>query len=75
MMAEFDKLKEDMVYQLQKNDDMNNNVSVAMGQRRRAEDELTRMNKEFDDFKAQSRDNQTNDGREIASLQSKIRDL
>ena len=75
MMAEFDKLKEDMVYQLQKNDDMNNNVSVAMGQRRRAEDELTRMTKEFDDFKAQSRDNQTNDGREIASLQSKIRDL
>ena len=47
---------------------MNNNVSVAMGQRRRAEDELTRMTKEFDDFKAQSRDNQTNDGREIASL-------
>ena len=30
-MAEFDKLKDDMAFQLQKNDDMSTNVSVAMG--------------------------------------------
>ena len=42
MMAEFDKLK----------DDMKNNVSVWMGQKRRSEDELNRLVKEFDDFKA-----------------------
>lgn len=52
MMSEFDKLKDDYAYQLQKNDDMNNNVSVCMGQKRRTEDELNRLMKDFDDFKA-----------------------
>ena len=75
MMAEFDKLKEDMAFQIQKNDDMNNNLSVNMGQRRRAEDDLFRITKEFDEFKCSSRESQANDAREIAAMQSKARDL
>ena len=54
---------------------MNNQVSLCMGQKRRAEDELNRLVKEYDEFKAEARENQTNDGREIVSLQGKLRDV
>lgn len=75
MVNEFDKLKEDMTFQLQKNDDISNNLSVNMGQRRKAEDELFRLNKEYEDLNVKARENQANDGKEIAALQSKVRDL
>jgi len=46
-----------------------------MGQRRKAEDELFRISKEYDDFKVKARENQANDGKEIVAQQNKVRDL
>lgn len=60
---------------MQKNDDVSTNLSVNMGQRRRAEDELLRLKQEYEDFKQRARDDQANDGREIVTLQNKVKDL
>jgi len=43
--------------------------------RRKAEDDLLRVMKEYEDFKLKSRDNQAGDGREISHLQSKVQEL
>ena len=46
-----------------------------MAGRRKAEDDLLKTIKEFDDHKQKSRDTEAGDGRQISHLQSKVQDL
>lgn len=46
-----------------------------MAGRRKAEDDLLKTIKEFDDHKQKSRDTEAGDGRQISHLQSNVQDL
>lgn len=45
-----------MEFQIKKNDDLNNNLSLNQAARRRAEDDLFRITNEFDELKQKTRE-------------------
>ena len=75
MISDYEKLQEDLGYHVQKNGDLSANLGINVQGRRRAEDELLRVSKDFEEFKAQSRDTQARDSSEIVALQGKVREL
>lgn len=75
MIVDYEKLKEDLGFHVQKNNDLSGQLGNNMAGRRKAEDEVLRLQREYDDFKNKTRDTQACDSREIVNLQGKVRDL
>lgn len=75
MMVDYEKIKDELTYTQTKNQDLQQNLSVNMAGRRKAEDDLLKTIKEFEDHKQKSRDTEAGDGRQISHLQSKVQDL
>ena len=75
MIVDYEKLKEDLNYQLGKNADLTHNLNVNANGRRKAEDDLLRLTKDFDEFKSQAMNTKANDSREIGLMQSRLREL
>ena len=68
MIADYEQLKVDLTYHAQKSSDLQSNLGINSENRRRAEDEVLRLNKELDELKMKSRDKEAADSREIGSL-------
>ena len=51
MIGDYEQLKVDLTYHAQKSSDLQSNLGINSENRRRAEDEVLRLNKEFDEFK------------------------
>ena len=51
MIVDYERIKEELKYNVQRNGDLNANLTINVAGRRRAEDELLRMTKEFEEFK------------------------
>lgn len=75
MMADYEKIKEELNFTLNKNEDLQQNLNINVSGRRKAEDDLLRTVREFDEFKQRARDNEAGDDREIALLKSKVEEL
>jgi len=56
MIVDYERLQKDLGLHVQENGDLSANLGVNVDARRRAEDELLRITKDFDAFKLQSRD-------------------
>ena len=68
MMVDYEKIKEELTYTQTKNQDLQQNLSVNMAGRRKAEDDLLKTIKDFEDHKQKSRDTEAGDGRQISHL-------
>lgn len=75
MMIDYEKIKEELSFTQNKNQDLQQTLNVNMVGRRKAEDDLLKTIKDLDDFKQRSRDAEAGDGRQISHLQSKVQDL
>ena len=51
MISDYEQLKVDLTYHAQKSSDLQSNLGINSENRRRAEDEVLRLNKELDEFK------------------------
>ena len=75
MMVDYEKMREELNFTVNKNQDLTQNLNINITGRRKAEDDLLRTVREFDEFKQRAKDNEAGDDREIALLKSKVQEL
>ena len=75
MLVDFDKCREELEFYKSKNEDLLSNLQINLNGRRRAEDDLLALNKEYEDFKTQARDREGRDSNEINIWQERTREI
>ena len=75
MIVDYEKIKHDLNYNAGKNSDLTQQLNANVAGRRKAEDELFRLAKDYEDLKNMQRETQAGDSREIVNLNCKISEL
>lgn len=75
MIADYEKLKADLTYTVERNQDLTGQLDTNVQARRRAEDDLLRIQKDFEEYKVNSNDQQNGLQREVAALTSQSNEL
>ncbi len=75
MIVDYEKIKHDLNYNLGKNSDLTTQLNGNVAGRRKAEDELFRLAKDFEDLKYQQKETQATDSREIVNLNCRLSEL
>lgn len=75
MINDYEQLKQDLSFNINQNADLKHNLDINVSGRRRAEDDLLRVTKDYETLKMESADARAADSREIVANQSKVREL